>query len=115
MRTVTAMQLRQKLGEILDRASAGERIVIERDHRPLAVLVSYEEGMKLAGTDEERRARGLAALERLDRFRERMAREHPEILEGPSAVEIIRQMRDEAAARHDWLLGPAAGDAPEKP
>ena len=36
MRTVTAMDMRRSLGEILDAASAGERIVIERDHKPLA-------------------------------------------------------------------------------
>ena len=42
MRTVTAMDMRKRLGEILDAASAGERILIERDHRPLAYLVSVE-------------------------------------------------------------------------
>ena len=44
MRTVTAMDMRKRLGEILDAASAGERILIERDHKPLAYLVSVEEG-----------------------------------------------------------------------
>ena len=44
MRTVTAMDLRKGLGEILGAASAGERILIERDHKPLAYLVSVEEG-----------------------------------------------------------------------
>ena len=44
MRTVTAMDLRKRLGEILGAASAGERILIERDHKPLAYLVSVEEG-----------------------------------------------------------------------
>ncbi len=46
MRTVSAMDMRKKLGEILDAASAGERILIERDHRPLAYLVSVEDGQR---------------------------------------------------------------------
>ena len=50
MRTVTAMDMRKRLGEILDAASAGERILIERDHRPLAYLVSVEEGEQLVPT-----------------------------------------------------------------
>jgi prevent-host-death family protein len=37
------MDLRRRLGEILDAASAGESIPIERDRRPLACLVSVEE------------------------------------------------------------------------
>ncbi len=52
MRTVTAMDMRKRLGEILDAASAGERILIERDHRPLAYLVSVEEGDSLESDRE---------------------------------------------------------------
>ncbi len=95
MRTVTAIELRQKLGQILDAASAGERIVIERDHRPLAVLISYDEAMQAEEQSAEaRRARALAALEALDEFRQRMAREHPEILDEPDAATLVRRMRD---------------------
>jgi len=48
MRTVSAMDMRKRLGEILDAASAGERILIERDHRPLAYLISVEDAQRLA-------------------------------------------------------------------
>ena len=41
------MDMRKRLGEILDAASAGERILIERDHRPLAYLVSVEDAARL--------------------------------------------------------------------
>ena len=92
-RTISALDLRKKLGEILDRAAAGERIVVERDRRALAMLVSYEEGQRLEEAPEERRRRLEAALERLDEFRIRMAREHPEWTEGPDAVTLIRQDR----------------------
>ena len=56
MRTVTAMDMRKKLGEILDAASAGERILIERDHRPLAYLVSVEDGQRLSADQPTRSA-----------------------------------------------------------
>ena len=45
--------MRKKLGEILDAASAGERILIERDHRPLAYLVSVEDGQRLSATADD--------------------------------------------------------------
>ena len=63
MRTITATELRQRLGEILDAASAGETILIERDHRPLAYLVSYED--RLVDRDEDKIARQLQALDEL--------------------------------------------------
>lgn len=91
MRTITALHLRKKLGEILDRASLGERIVIERDHKPLAMLVSYEEGMRLEEPPEERSKRFETALDRLAAFRERMAEKYG--TDGPSAVEMIRMER----------------------
>jgi prevent-host-death family protein len=65
MRTVTAMALRARLGEILDAASAGERIVIERDHKPMAVLIPYEEAARLDPDEQERIKRSLEALDRL--------------------------------------------------
>ena len=77
MRTITATELRQKLGEILDAASAGESILIERDHRPLAFVVSYEDGVRItSGKDrEEEIARRRAALEELTTFSEEWYRE----------------------------------------
>ncbi len=65
MRSVTAMALRARLGEILDAASAGERIVIERDHKPMALLVPYEDAARLDPDEQERRRRRLEALDRL--------------------------------------------------
>ena len=90
MRTVTPLDLRRSLGAILDSASAGERILIERDHRPVAMLVSVEDGRKLEDDVEERMRRRLAALDRLEALGDRMAELHP----GPSAVEMIRMDRD---------------------
>ena len=57
MRTVTALDVRKRLGELLDAASAGERILIERDHRPMAVLVSVEDAGRLDQLGETREER----------------------------------------------------------
>jgi prevent-host-death family protein len=90
---VTAGALRARLGEILDRASAGERIVVERDHKPIAVLVSPEDAGRLEPNEDERLARNLAALDRLAAFRERMAQEHPWPDDAPDAVTAVRDER----------------------
>lgn len=70
------MELRAKLGEILDLASSGERIMIERDHRPVAVLVAPEDAERLDESTEDARERVDVALQRLDRFARRMAETH---------------------------------------
>lgn len=103
MRTVSALELRKKLGQILDAASAGERIVIERDRVPLAMLVPYETARDPEGDAlmEQR----LQALERLDEFRARMAIEHPPQDDEPDAATVIRweRSRDDPGFDHDGV------------
>lgn len=98
MRVLTALDLRRQLGRILDDASAGERFLIERDHRPLAMLVSVEDGRRLDEDTDERRRRALAALDRLTDLGARMAAERPSEL---TVVEAIRRerSRDDPDAR----------------
>ncbi len=91
MRTISPLDPRRSLGAILDAASAGERFLIERDHRPVAVLVSVEEGRKLDDDPEERRRRSLAALGRLDAMGREQRERHPG---GPPAAEAVRMDRD---------------------
>lgn len=91
MKTVTPLDLRRSLGSILDAASAGERFLIERDHRPVAILVSVEDGRRLEDDVEERRRRRLAALDRLQALGDEMRRRNPS---GPSVVEGVRADRD---------------------
>jgi prevent-host-death family protein len=90
MRVLTPTDLRKRLGEILDAASAGERILIERDHKPLAYLVSVEEGRRLEG-EEERIARSLAALDRLVQLGEEASRDHPAPDDGLTIAEWLHQ------------------------
>ncbi|HYN70344.1 MAG TPA: type II toxin-antitoxin system Phd/YefM family antitoxin [Candidatus Eisenbacteria bacterium] len=91
MRVITALDLRRSLGRILDEASAGERFVIERDRRPLAVLVSVEEGQRLIDDPEARRARVEAALDRLAAIGDRLRERNPD---APDAAAAIRLERD---------------------
>jgi len=103
MRTITATELRMKLGEILDAASAGERILIERDHKPLAYLISVEDLESRATSDRDRRIeRRLAALDRLVAFGKEMRQNDPEPDDGLTEVEWRRQeyeRRDEQIDR----------------
>ena len=96
MRTITATELRQKLGEILDAASAGESILIERDHKPLAFVVSYEDGVRvISGKDrEEEIARRKRALAELVRFSEEWYIERGGNAGEMGAAEWVRHDRD---------------------
>lgn len=93
MRTITATELRQKLGEILDAASAGEKILIERDHRPLAYLVSVEDVRTLEAEDQQVE-RELAALDALIAIGEEWRKAHPQQPGEMTAEETIRWDRD---------------------
>jgi prevent-host-death family protein len=94
MRTVTAMDMRKRLGEILDAASAGERILIERDHKPLAYLVSLDDGRRLTDVRDEIRKRRLEALDQMVAFGEEMRRKHPPRPGDPDAATAVRMDRD---------------------
>lgn len=111
MRTITATELRQKLGEILDAASSGEKILIERDHRPLAYLVSVEDARTLEARDEEVE-RELAALDALiaigDRWREAHPRQ-PGEMTAEEAVRWDRDNRDEE--KSEGSFPPASSEA----
>jgi prevent-host-death family protein len=97
MRTISAMELRRKLGETLDRAAAGERIVVERDRRPLAVIVPYSEAVPEEESRAERRERRRRALEQLAAFGERMRLRYPG---GPDAAAAVRWDRDHGHGDH---------------
>ena len=92
MRTVTALDVRRKFGQIVDEAAAGERIVIERAGQPVAAIVPLAD-LDLVDPDRRRAAR-LLAIDEL----ERMARRHPFPL-GFDAVQAVRRGRAERDAR----------------
>lgn len=93
MRTITATELRQKMGETLDAASAGEKILIERDHRPLAYLVSVEDVRTLEAEDDQIEQE-LAALDALVAIGREWRRRHPHEPGEMTAEETVRWDRD---------------------
>jgi prevent-host-death family protein len=103
MRTVTALDVRKRFGEIVDQAAAGERIVIERAGQPIAALVPLSDLDQL--DPESVRGRRLAAL---DGIRRRAVRRTPS---AEDVVDLIHRMRDERA---DQILRAAGlGDGTE--
>jgi len=103
MKTVSALDVRRRFGQLLDEAAAGERIVIERAGIPLAALVPLSD---LAGSDPARAAeRQLAALAEV----RRLVAEAPPAPTGWSAARFVRSDRD----RDD--VGPVAPTAPSRP
>jgi prevent-host-death family protein len=90
MKTVTALDVRKHFGQLLDEASRGERIVIERAGQPIAALVPLSD---LAAVDpEQKRAQRLAALEEMRRLAREFAGEPGR--QPFDAVEFIRRDRD---------------------
>lgn len=100
MRTVTAMDMRRSLGEILDAAAAGERILIERDHRPLAYLVSVDDGERLWSDRDAIRERRLKALAGIAEFAAAMEARHPTRADAPDAATAVRMDRDRDEPDH---------------
>ena len=87
MRTVSALEVRARFGQIVDEAAAGERIIIERAGQPVAAIVPLAD---LALVDpERRRASQLAAIEDI----RRLAKRHP-FPKGFDAEAAIREQRD---------------------
>ncbi len=105
MRTVTALDVRRRFGQIIDEAAAGQRIVIERAGQPVAALVPLAD---LAFVDpDRRRAARLAALDDIVRMARR--RPFPPGFDPAEAVRSGRAKRDEHLRRA--TNQPAAGKA----
>ena len=88
MRTVSALDVRKKFGELLDEAAAGERLIIQRGGQPVAALVPLSD---VAEHDPE--AIKQRRLKAIDDIR-RMARHGPR-LSSEQIVELIRAGRQE--------------------
>ena len=91
------MDMRKRLGEILDAASAGERILIERDHRPLAYLVSVEDGQRLDPDRDELLAQRIKALDNLLAHGAEMRKKYPDPDDGLTDVEWMHEEHDRRA------------------
>ena len=90
MRTITALEVRAKFGQVLDEAAAGERFIVERAGMPVAAIVPLRD---VEGLDPERiRERRLAAVDQLVHMRAADPRPRPTREE---IVGWIREGREE--------------------
>lgn len=89
MKTVSALTLRKKMGEIIDEvAIKKEEIVISRDEKPLAVLIPYDQYEKEWQAKKKRIAETVAEMDRLyEKFGKKIKLKK-------NSTELIREMRD---------------------
>jgi prevent-host-death family protein len=100
MRSVSALEVRKKFGEIVDAAAAGERIVIERAGQPLCAIVPLAD---LALVDPDRRkAARLAAIDDIVRMARRR-NVSPDV----DAAALIRKQRDDRTSHITGVLAAA--------
>lgn len=91
MKTISALEVRAKFGQVLDEAAAGERFIVERAGLPVAAIVPLRD---LEANDPEQvKARRLAAVERLRRLA--AADPGPK----PTREEIVRWIREDRERR----------------
>jgi len=90
MKTVTALDMRKKLGSVLNEVSKkGEQVIISRANKPLAVLISldeYEE--KILKKNREGKLKEISAG--MDRWKRRHLKETIDI----DIVKVIREVRE---------------------
>jgi prevent-host-death family protein len=88
MKTISALEVRAKFGQVLDEAAAGERFVVERAGMAVAAIVPLSD---LEDHDPDRaRERRMAAVDELARLGRRYRRLH-----GPvDAAALIREDRE---------------------
>jgi prevent-host-death family protein len=101
MRTVSALDVRRRFGEVVDQAAAGERIVIERAGQPVAAIVPLSD---LAEIDpDRRRAARIAAVEEIRRVARRRTT--------PSGFDAAQTVRAERDARASSIVAGVVGDS----
>ena len=70
MRSVSALDVRKRFGQLLDEAAAGERLIIERAGQPVAALVPLSDVPELNREERIRRRReAIADIARMARQR----------------------------------------------
>ena len=84
MRSIAAIDVRKRFGQVLDEAAGGERLIIERAGQPIAALVPLSD---LAALDPDSRRR-----ERLRAIAE-VARSGGRVVPALDIVEAIRDQR----------------------
>lgn len=90
MKTLTALDLRKKLGSILDDVSKRkEQVIISRANKPLAVMISideYEEKVLKKNREKKLKAVGLKLL--------KWKKQHKKEITHLDVVRALRQIRE---------------------
>jgi prevent-host-death family protein len=91
MKTLTALDLRKKLGSVLnDVSKKGEQVIISRANKPLAVMISIEEyEEKVLKKNRERKLREVSA--EMDKWKKRHLKETINI----DIAKVIRETRED--------------------
>jgi prevent-host-death family protein len=103
---VSMTELRQNLGDLVNRAAYGERVILVSRGQPRAAIIGIDELRRLEQLSTEhaaQRDRFARALESADRVRERIRRwQEAHGIQPGDSVEDLRQLREE---RDDQLTG----------
>jgi prevent-host-death family protein len=94
MRSVSALDVRKKFGQLLDEAAAGERLIIERAGQPVAALVPLSDVPEL--NREEGIRRRLQAIDDISR----MARQRP----GDRTLDAVTMIREQRRLRDEQIM-----------
>jgi prevent-host-death family protein len=91
MKTLTTLDLRKKLGSVLnDVSKKGEQVIISRANKPLAVIISVEEyEEKVLKKNRERRLREVSA--EMDKWKKRHLKETINI----DIAKVVREIRED--------------------
>ncbi|MBI2082983.1 MAG: type II toxin-antitoxin system Phd/YefM family antitoxin [Deltaproteobacteria bacterium] len=93
-KSAPATEIKNRFGDYLKKVThQREPLTIEKNGRPVAVLVDSEQWIRLREAEEETKPPHPWVVE-LDRLLDRIKKNHPDA-KPFSAVELVRQIRDE--------------------
>lgn len=91
-KSVPATEIKNRFGDYLEQVMKKEPLLIERHGKPAAVIVDFEQWKKLKPV--EKKERDHPWIEAAQKLAEEIDKKHPQ-MKRFSAVELIRQIRDE--------------------
>jgi len=101
VRTVTAQEARQRLGELLESANRGEEIAIERSGRRMGVLISPQLYANLQRNEEEAKGR---FWERVEEVWAQNADIDADELEAIAVEEVHAYRREKRESAHERAM-----------
>ncbi len=112
VRTVSAQEARQRLGELLEDARRGEETIIERAGKPMGVVISPRRYDQMLQHRVENRERLFAMI---DELREQNKDQDPEEIEravDAAIAEVRRERRERRHAEQEVVAIPDMASTP---